>query len=202
MYDDPCFLNNKEDFKGVNIGDFTYGWPELLFWTDECKIGKFCSFAAGVKIFGGGEHRIDCVTTYPFPIMSNIFPFVKDVGDYPTSKGPTVIKNDVWIGANALILSGVTIGNGAVIGAGALVSKDVPDYAVMGGNPARLIRYRFSAEQIKKLLQIRWWDMDISIIAASIKLLMSADIDKFIGVMTEVRKELDARRSPGTDHAP
>lgn len=193
MRDNPYFINNQKNFAGLNIGDYTYGWPELLFWTDKCKIGKFCSIAEKVKIFGGGEHRIDCATTYPFPILSHIFPFAKDSPPYSISKGPTVIGNDVWIGYGAMVLSGVTVGDGAVIGAGAVVTRDVPPYAVVGGSPAKIIKYRFNEKQIKKLLKIRWWDMDIGVIQASYRLLMSPDIDKFIAVMEKIRNDLDAR---------
>lgn len=191
MHRNPYFINNQEIYKNADIGDYTYGWPTLLFWTNKCSIGKFCSIAEGVKIFGGGEHMSDCITTYPFPQLAHIFPFAKDVAGYRSSKGPTIIKNDVWIGCNAIILSGVTIGNGAVIGAGAVVVKDVPDYAVVAGNPARIIRYRFDRKHIEKLLYIRWWDMDINIISSSIKLLLSDKIDIFISVMSQLRRDLD-----------
>lgn len=120
------------------------------------KIGKFSGIAAGVKIFSGSEHFSRNVAGYPLKLLYFHKPegLVKDV----YSRGPTIIGNDVLIMYNAIILSGVTIGDGAFIGAGAVVRKNVPPYAIMLGNPARLAGYRFSEEQIKALLRIRWWD--------------------------------------------
>lgn len=131
---------------------------------------------------GGGEHRPDWVTTYPFSGLPQIFEWARGIIGHPKSKGPTIIGNDVWIGQFSLILSGVTVGDGAVIGAKAVVTKDVPPYAIVAGNPARLIRYRFSQEQIKQLLEIKWWNWDLATIQKFVKELCSPDIDKFISL--------------------
>jgi acetyltransferase-like isoleucine patch superfamily enzyme len=111
-------------------------------------------FAHDVIILSGGEHDLSKVTCYPIRGV-----FHKMRGDFVSaSKGPVIIGNDVWVGAGAIILSGVSIGDGAIVAAGAVVTKDVPAYSIVGGNPARLIRFRFSEDQIAKLLSIGWWN--------------------------------------------
>lgn len=119
-------------------------------------IGNFSGLAEGVKIFGGVEHYANNVAAYPLKILY-FHKFHETKRDVYT-KGPTIIGNDVLIMYNAMVLSGVTIGDGAIVGAGAVVTKDVPPYAIVAGNPAKIIKYRFSEEQIKALLKIRWWD--------------------------------------------
>lgn len=163
----------------VEVGDFTYGKPKILHWGEkaELKIGKFCSIADEVVIFLGGNHRIDWITTYPFPAIVNDWPEAKDIEGHPTTKGNVIIGNDVWIGYGATILSGVTVGDGAVIGARAVVTKDVDPYSIVTGNPARLIRKRFDEKVIDKLLAIKWWNWPIEKIKKNIKLLCSGDID-------------------------
>lgn len=164
----------------VTIGRFTYGSPEFMLWDEsECiQIGSFCSIANEVAIFGGGEHHIDWVTTFPIRIAFGDPLAGKD--GHPTSKGITRIGNDVWIGFRSIVLSGVTIGDGAVLGAGTVVTSDVPPYAVVAGNPAKIIRYRFAEDVIQKLLKIRWWEWDIDKIKTNIPLLGSIDIQDVI----------------------
>ncbi len=126
---------------------------------DRLIIGKYCSIGSGaVFVMAGNQgHRTDWVSTFPFYYQANIFKKAKD----PYVKvGDTVIGHDVWIGSEAMVMSGVTIGSGAVISARAVVVKDVPAYAVVGGNPAEVIKYRFSAEKIEELLQLKWWDLE------------------------------------------
>jgi len=163
------------------IGKHTYGEPLILHWGENSKltIGNFCSIADNVKIFLGGNHRIDWVTTYPFNALSDIWDNAKDIVGHPATKGNVIIGNDVWIGYGATILSGVTISDGAVIGAEAVVTKDVSPYAIVVGNPAREIKKRFSDENIKKLLKIKWWDWEDSEISKKIHLLCSGNIDIF-----------------------
>lgn len=161
------FGNNKLD-KRVTIGAYTYGvhpGTVLLFREkDRVEIGRYCSFAYGVKVVASGEHNYRAVANFPF------FAHFLDKGaERDTySKGAVKIGSDVWVGAQATILSGVTIGDGAVIAAGAVVTKDVPPYAIVGGVPAKLIKYRFRQEVINRLLEIKWWDWDEGRIAERI----------------------------------
>lgn len=164
----------------ISIGRFTYGGAGFRLWSagERVLVGAFCSFAEGVLIFGGGEHRVDWVTTHPLRIAFNS-PGAGEDG-HPHSKGTTKIGNDVWMGHGALILSGVTVGDGACVGAGAVVSKDVPPYSIVAGNPAKVVRLRFSERQIEQLLQIAWWNWPIEKIQRFESLLCDSDIDAFI----------------------
>lgn len=146
---------------GWNIGDHTYGKPIIIEpHLAKLSIGKFCSIAGSVCI-ALGNHRIDSVSTYPFLTLKKYWPSasLSNEADHDTN-GDVLIGNDVWIAQGATILSGVTIGDGAVIAANSVVTKNVPPYAIVGGNPAKIIRYRFDEATIKKLLEIRWWDFD------------------------------------------
>ncbi len=173
-------INNWDQLKykssNVEVGAFTYGIPYVgIYKKDEkISIGKFCSIAGGVRICAGGEHHHDWGTTYPFVTY---FPEFSDIKEHPTSKGDVFIGNDVWLGYGATILSGVTIGDGAVVGTNAVVTKDVPPYAIVAGNPARIVKYRFDHETIDKFMQMRWWDWDYEHIYAAIPLLQNEQID-------------------------
>ena len=161
---------------------YSYGNPEIKHNNNDAywNVGKFCSIAANVKIYLGGNHRTDWVTTYPFGhIHQNNFNLFNGNG-HPSTKGDVIIGNDVWIGNNATIMSGVIIGDGAVIANGSHVVKNVEPYSITGGNPAKLIKYRFTPEQIEKLLKIKWWDWDDTKINEYTPLLCSNDIDAFI----------------------
>lgn len=148
----------------IFIGEFTYGEELLIREYHEgarLVMGKFCSISDSVTIFLGGNHRVDWATTYPFGhVYSEIFSNYKAL-ETPCTKGDIIIGNDVWIGSGATIFSGITIGDGAVIAGYSIVTKNVPPYAIVGGNPARLIRYRFEQEIIDLLLELRWWDLEI-----------------------------------------
>jgi len=158
-----------------HVGRRTYGEPEVLDWKDgtTLRIGSFCSIAAGVNILLGGNHRTDWITTYPFLVMSK---GVEGARESYVVKGDVLIGNDVWIGQFATILSGVTIGNGAVIGVSAVVTKNVPAYAIVAGNPAKIIRMRFSENEIAQLEQIAWWDWPDGKIEAAMPFLLSGNI--------------------------
>jgi len=164
------------------VGKYTYGKPNVHCTDKDVKliIGNFCSIALNVNIFLGGNHRTDWVTTYPFGhIYHSPFNNFKGVG-HPSSKGDVIIGNDVWIAINVTIMSGVTIGDGAVIANNSHVVKDVEPYSMVGGNPAKIIRYRFTPEQIEKLLEIKWWFWDDAKINEFSPLLCNNDIDEFI----------------------
>lgn len=162
----PAPFFSKDIFAGTSyfFGDYTYGKPEILHWGEDARlsVGRFCSIAEKVKIFLGGNHRTDWVTTYPFNALPEYFPAAKDIVGHPATKGDVVIGHDVWIGHGATIMSGVNIGDGAVIAAEAVLSKNVGPYEIWGGNPARFIKKRFDDETIEKLLQLKWWDWPIA----------------------------------------
>lgn len=167
------------------IGIYTYGAPIVHDYPRSARltIGAYCSIAAEVDIFLGGEHHPEWVTTYPF---GAVWP-EHDHLDQPKTRGDVRIGHDVWIGRGATIMSGVTIGDGAVIGARALIAKDVAPYMIVVGNPAKPLRTRFSAEQIERLLEIRWWDWPEDRVRRAAGMLQAPDIDGFIQAVDEGR---------------
>ncbi len=165
----------------INVGEYTYGVPAIRWWGEKAglRIGKYCSIAKNVTIFLGGNHRVDWITTYPFSVFH---PWKARTGprEHPHTRGDVVVGNDVWLGEGCLILSGVTIGDGAVVAGRAVVTRDVPPYAIVAGNPARLVKHRFSEEQVQALLDIAWWKWDPSRIAEHLDVLLSGDVEGFI----------------------
>jgi acetyltransferase-like isoleucine patch superfamily enzyme len=154
-------MNLNNVYVNYKIGDWTYGNTLVRSFGEGTafEIGKFCSIAAGVIILLGGKHRPDWITTYPFNIL---FPNANGFSGHPKSKSDVKIGNDVWIGRDALILSGIEIGDGAVIGVRSVVTKNVSPYSIVGGNPARHIRFRFDNEVIQEALKIWLWNWPIS----------------------------------------
>ena len=166
----------------MSYGIYTYGRPTILWENKNAKlvIGNFCSIASGVTVYLGGNHRTDWVTTYPFGhINQHIFNNFNDIG-HPSSKGDVIIGNDVWISDNVTIMSGVNIGDGAIIANNSHVVNDVEPYSLVGGNPAKLIKYRFTPQQIENLLKIKWWYWDNNKINKFTPLLCNSNIDEFI----------------------
>ena len=172
MYND--YVNDPKLFEKNNV---LYQYP---INHDKLIIGKFCSIACGAKfIFNSANHTLSSLSTYPFPIFFEEWGLdVKNITNTWDNKGDIVIGNDVWIGYEAVIMSGVTIGDGAIIGTRAVVTKDVPPYTIVGGVPAKPIRKRFSEDVISCLLEIRWWDWSKERIAENINAIQSGCIEQ------------------------
>lgn len=172
MYND--FENDPIKFEKNNV---LYQYP---INHDKLVIGKFCSIACKAKfIFNSANHRINSLSTYPFPLFFEEWKLdKKNVTQSWDNKGDIVIGNDVWIGYDAVILAGVTIGDGAIIGTRAVVTKDVPPYTVVGGVPAKFIRKRFDDETIIKLLRLKWWDWREEKIKDNIQAIKSGHIEE------------------------
>ncbi|PLZ94712.1 chloramphenicol acetyltransferase [Fischerella thermalis CCMEE 5268] len=186
-----CFIKNTVTNPNIIIGDYTY-YDDLEdsenfernvlyhypFIGDKLIIGKFCALATGVKfIMNGANHQMSGFSTYPFNIFGSGWERVTPKPEELPFKGDTVIGNDVWIGYEAVIMPGVKIGDGAIVAAKSVVVKDVPPYAVVGGNPASLLRQRFPDEIIDALLEIAWWNWDIEKITRNLEKIVSADIE-------------------------
>ena len=170
MYND--FVHDPRDFQKNNV---LYHYPVN---GDRLKIGKFCSIACGAKfLFTSANHALGFLSTYPFPIFFEEWGLdAKDIRQAWDKRGDIVIGNDVWIGFEAVILSGVTVGDGAIIGSRTVVTKDVPPYTIVGGAPARPIRRRFEGAVIEKLEALRWWDWDEEAIRRAIPAIQSGDL--------------------------
>ncbi|OGV76319.1 MAG: acetyltransferase [Methylotenera sp. RIFCSPLOWO2_02_FULL_45_14] len=170
----------REQYHRYTIGANCYGTPIIKFQHPESnlKIGSYCSIAKNVQIFLGGNHRTDWISTYPFPAF---FKEAEHIKDFETTRGDVVIGSDVWLCENCTILSGVTIGHGAVVANGAIVTKDVAPYAVVGGNPAKHIRWRFDEITRVALLKSAWWDWPQEEILKIAPLLCSNNITDFLG---------------------
>lgn len=175
MYND--FVNDPMQFERNNV---LYQYP---INHDKLIIGKFCSIACGAKfIFNSANHTLSSFSTYPFPIFFEEWGLdIKDVAVAWDNKGDIVIGNDVWIGYEAVIMAGVTVGDGAIIGTRAVVTKDVPPYTIVGGVPAKPIRKRFDNETLDELLKIRWWDWPEEKIVRNIQAIQSGCLKQLQG---------------------
>ena len=185
-YDKLCFLKNYIKNHNTEVGDYTYydDFEDVSnfeknvkyhfdFIGDKLIIGKFCMIASGATfIMNGGNHLTEATSAYPFAIFGGAWQHAMDGKSYPT-KGDTVIGNDVWIGHDATIMPGVTIDDGAIIATKAVVTKNVEPYTIVGGNPAKPIKKRFSDDIISKLLELKWWDWDIEKITKHVDKLTS-----------------------------
>lgn len=175
MYND--FVNDPMQFERNNV---LYQYP---INHDKLIIGKFCSIACGAKfIFNSANHTLSSISTYPFPIFFEEWGLnIKDVAAAWDNKGDIIIGNDVWIGYEAVIMAGVAVGDGAIIGTRAVVTKDVPPYTIVGGVPAKPIRKRFDNETLDELLKIRWWDWPEEKIARNIQAIQSGCLKQLQG---------------------
>lgn len=192
-YTTSCFIKNVVKAPNISIGDYTYyddamdaskfeennilfNYPEF---GDTLRIGKFCSIASGTKfIMGPANHRISSVTTYPFHVFGGLWqentpPHMSQL----PFKGDTIIGNDVWIGRCSVIMPGVKIGDGAIIAAYSVVTKDVEPYSVVGGNPAKFIKKRFNQELITILLELKWWDFTEEELVNILPVLCNEDLE-------------------------
>jgi virginiamycin A acetyltransferase len=166
-YDDP---DDPTAFETRNVL-YHYG-PEKLV------IGRFCALAEGVRfLMNGANHRMDGPSTFPFPIMGPPWAAHFDLITGLPARGDTVVGHDVWLGYQALVMAGVRIGNGAIVASGAVVVDDVPDYAIAGGNPARVIRHRYPQDDIARLTRIAWWDWPLDHITRHVRTIMSGTVD-------------------------
>lgn len=189
-YDRLCFLKNQISNPAIIVGDYTYydDFEDVQhfeknvkyhfdFVGDKLIIGKFCMIASDVTfIMNGANHLTDAVSTYPFAIFGEDWANAMEGKSYPT-KGDTVIGNDVWMGFGVTIMPGVSVGDGAIIATKSVVTADVPPYAIVGGNPAKIIRMRFSEQQIADLLEMEWWNWPIEKITRHIQSLTGNDIE-------------------------
>lgn len=193
--DRTVYLNRVVDQPNIRIGDFTmyhdfahdprdfvkncvlYHYP---INHDTLILGKYCSIASGAKfIFNSANHTMRSLSTYPFPIFTAEWNRpVARITEAWDHKGDITVGNDVWIGFEAVILAGVTIGDGAIIGARAVVTRDVPPYATVGGVPARIIRRRFSDATIAELLELRWWDYPPETVRQCIDAIQNGDLEQ------------------------
>lgn len=161
------------------IGPYTYGRPKVRFSESGAKltIGRYGSIADGVEILLGGNHELGWATTYPFPALPRLWPEAAGMSGHHTTRGDVTIGHDVWLGSQCMILSGVSIGHGAVVAARAVVTRDVPPYAIVAGNPARIVKRRFDDARIEQLLASRWWLRPEAEIRKLIPVLMSDRLD-------------------------
>ncbi len=185
------FLKNFVKAPNIIVGDYTYfddprygpGKFEeynILYNYDYSKVklvfGKFCAIAAETRFIMTGDHKLDAISSFPFPIFGHGWEKVFDFKDIPV-KGDIIVGNDVWFGYDSLIMNGVTIGNGAIIAARAVVVKDVPAYSIVAGNPAKVVKMRFDAPTIERLQRLAWWDWDIDKINRHLVAICNLDIE-------------------------
>lgn len=194
-----CYIKSVVTNPNIIVGDYSYyedidEGPESFekhvthhydFMGDKLIIGKFCSIARGVEfVMNGANHMLDSLTAYPFEIIDEFKGLSKPFGQRG-NRGDTIVGNDVWIGQNATILPGVHIGDGAIIGANAVVSKDIPPYSIAVGNPIEVKKYRFNKETIDLLLKLKWWDKDIEVIKEIIPYISDNNIETSIKYIKE-----------------
>lgn len=192
-----CFIKNIITRPNIIVGEYSYyddmdGAEKFEdhvthhyeFIGDKLIIGKFCAIAKGIEfVMNGANHRMCSVTTYPFNIMGGGWEqFTPALEDLPL-KGDTVVGNDVWIGQNVTVMPGVNIGDGAIIAANSVVTKDIPAYCVAGGNPCKIIKKRFDDELISYLQEIKWWDWSLEKIFANLEALCSGDLEQIRNII-------------------
>jgi virginiamycin A acetyltransferase len=169
-YDDP------DDATGFETNNVLYHYGP-----DKLIIGKFCAFATGVRfVMNGANHRMNGPSTYPFPIMGGDWAQHMDLLTNLPVRGDTVVGNDVWLGLGVAVMPGMKIGHGAIVAAGSVVTSDIPDYAIAGGNPATVIRTRFPQPDIDRLVALAWWDWPAEHISKHVRTIMSGTVDDLV----------------------
>jgi virginiamycin A acetyltransferase len=170
----------------IEVGEYTYydSYDDPLafereavlyaFGPERLVIGRFCAIASGVRFLLPGANHADLgPSTFPFGVFGAPWDATMDIVMSAPSRGDTVVGHDVWLGYSALVLPGVTIGHGAVVAAASVVARDVPPYAVVAGNPARVVRSRFSDDHVERLLRAAWWDWPIELVTANARTIMT-----------------------------
>ena len=205
MHNGPSINEHPDRIRSV--GEFTYGASNIniYYWGNGNQkqdgtllpesayldIGKYCSISGHILIYLGGNHHHEWASQYPFGhIHQNIFNAFNGVGQ-PWTKGGVNIGNDVWVGTYATIHSGVNVGDGAVIASNSVVVKDVEPYSIVGGNPAKFIKWRFPEEIRTKLLEYKWWDLEPYIVNHISPLLCSSNFDELFRVLDEIKQQLE-----------
>ena len=199
------FIKNTITKPNIIVGDYSYYdskngetfEDQVLyhyeFFGDRLVMGKFCCIAPGVTfIMNGANHRMDGFSAYPFNIFGHGWEkYTPALSDLPF-KGDTIIGNDVWLGMDVTIMPGVKIGDGAIVAAKSVVTKDVLPYTIVGGNPATGIKKRFSNDVISELLEIKWWNLDIKVISNNIDVIVSGDMETLrkIALNKEIQKKV------------
>ncbi|KRD99841.1 MULTISPECIES: Vat family streptogramin A O-acetyltransferase [Priestia] len=185
------FIKNTTTRPNIIVGDYSYydarngeSFEDQVlyhyeFFGDRLVIGKFCAIAPGVTfIMNGANHRMDGFSTYPFNIFREGWEKHTPTLNQLPFKGDTIIGNDVWVGMDTVIMPGINIGDGAIVAAKSVITKDVEPYTIVGGNPAQKIKERFPEQIINKLLEIQWWDLNIEIISDHIDVIVNGEIEK------------------------
>lgn len=186
-----CYIRNTIDNPQIQVGEYSYyddpedseGFARNVLYLfpfigDRLIIGRYCAIARGATfVMNGANHRMSGFSTYPFNIFGNGWERSTPLPQELPYKGDTVVGNDVWIGYEAMLMPGVRVGDGAIIAARSVVSADVPAYAIVGGNPARVLRMRYDDAQIERLLRIAWWDWDADKVSRHLELIVGADLD-------------------------
>lgn len=186
-----CYIRNTVDNPQIQVGEYSYyddpedseGFARNVLYLfpfigDRLIIGRYCAIARGATfVTNGANHRMSGFSTYPFNIFGNGWERSTPLPQELPYKGDTVVGNDVWIGYEAMLMPGVRVGDGAIVAARSVVSADVPAYAIVAGNPARVVRMRYDETQVQRLLRIAWWDWDADKVSRNLELIVGGDLD-------------------------
>ncbi|WP_305068929.1 CatB-related O-acetyltransferase [Lysobacter sp. 5GHs7-4] len=186
-----CYIRNTVDNPQIQVGEYSYyddpedseGFERNVLYLfpfigDRLVIGRYCAIARGATfVMNGANHRMSGFSTYPFNIFGNGWERTTPLPEELPYKGDTVIGNDVWIGYQALLMPGVNVGDGAIVAARSVVTADVPAYAIVGGNPARVLRMRYRPDQVERLLRIAWWEWDAAKVSRNLESIVGGDLD-------------------------